>query len=60
MGKWVWATLAALPLAAAGLVYATSQGQASDQPAQVEAAYTCPITGEDLPCSQCCPLNQQQ
>jgi hypothetical protein len=24
-----------------------------------EAGYICPLTGEELPCPSCCPLNQQ-
>jgi hypothetical protein len=49
--KWLWATLLALPLAVAGgLVYANSRA----------GSYICPITGEELPCPRCCPLNQQQ
>src|SRR5260370_28908717 len=24
------------------------------------ASFTCPLTGEQLPCSGCCPLNQNQ
>lgn len=23
-----------------------------------EEPYTCPLTGEDLPCEKCCPLNE--
>jgi len=52
MCKWIWATLVAVPLAVAGgLVYAKSQ-QAS------AGSFVCPITGEELPCPNCCPLNQ--
>lgn len=25
-----------------------------------EGGYTCPLTGEQLPCPKCCPLNKQQ
>jgi hypothetical protein len=46
--KWLWASLLALPLAIAGVVYAKSQPR----------PYVCPITGETLPCPNCCPLNQ--
>ncbi len=47
MRKWVWAVLVLLPLAvASGLVYANSGD-----------GYTCPLTGEELPCPRCCPLN---
>jgi hypothetical protein len=57
MRKWIWGALAMLPLAVAGgLVYANTHGQA-DQPQQA-SGYVCPITGEELPCPNCCPLNQ--
>jgi hypothetical protein len=49
--KWLWTALLALPLAVAGVVYANSQQARS---------YICPITGEELPCEKCCPLNQTQ
>lgn len=52
MRKWLWTALLALPLVAGGgLVYANSQ-QASAE------TYVCPVTGEELPCPNCCPLNQ--
>lgn len=51
MRKWIWAILAALPLAVAGgLVYAKAQQAGA-------ASYVCPLTGEELPCPLCCPLN---
>lgn len=56
MRKWIWATLVAVSLAVAGgvgLVYANSQ-QANAE------GFVCPITGEELPCPKCCPLNQGQ
>ena len=46
--KWFWTVLVALPLAVASVVFAASQ----------PASYTCPLTGEELPCEKCCPLNQ--
>jgi hypothetical protein len=56
MRKWIYAALAALPLAVAGgLVYANTQGKANPQQA---GGYVCPITGEELPCPKCCPLNE--
>lgn len=52
MRKWIWAVVAALPLAVAGgLLYAKSQPNSTE-------GYVCPITGEELPCPECCPLNQ--
>ena len=45
----LWAALFAVPaLVAGGLAYANSQKA---------KPYTCPITGENLPCPKCCPLN---
>jgi hypothetical protein len=59
MRKWIYAILAALPLAVAGgMVYAKSQAKAS--PPQQAGSYVCPITGEELPCPKCCPLNQRK
>jgi hypothetical protein len=60
--KWVWTALLAVPLAVVGgLVYAKSLTQAEKDRQQVQAAgYTCPLTGEELPCPNCCPLNQQK
>jgi hypothetical protein len=50
--KWLWAALLAVPaVVAGGLAYANSQKAKS---------YTCPITGEELPCPRCCPLNGEQ
>ena len=47
--KWLWASLLTLPAAiVGGLVYANAQSR----------SYTCPITGEQLPCEKCCPLNE--
>jgi hypothetical protein len=52
MRKLLWAALALASLAAGGLVYAKSR-------TATEAPYICPITGEELPCPCCCPLNQE-
>ena len=53
MRKWIWAALVAVPLAVAGgvgLAYANSQQSNA-------GGFVCPVTGEVLPCSKCCPLN---
>jgi hypothetical protein len=60
--KLGWVALLVVPLVVAGLAYGQSlmRGQA-ERPQQVEAqGYTCPVTGEELPCPNCCPLNQQK
>ncbi len=49
--NWLWAALVAVPLAVTGVVYANQS---------VAQSYVCPITGEELPCEKCCPLNQKQ
>ena len=47
--KWLWAAVLAVPgVVAGGLAYANSL---KAEP------YTCPITGEELPCPKCCPLD---
>jgi len=57
--KMIGATLLALPLAVGGYVLANSQVQTSEKSAQVaEQGYLCPVTGEELPCPYCCPLNK--
>lgn len=45
--KWLLASLLALPMLAVGVVAAKSQTR----------SYTCPLTGEELLCPKCCPLN---
>lgn len=47
----LWVALLGLPLAVVGgLAYANNSQKAKQ-------TFTCPITGEELPCSKCCPLN---
>jgi hypothetical protein len=55
--KWLWSVLAALPLVFGGLVYANLQAQADGVKRQNDTTFVCPITGEDLPCRKCCPLD---
>lgn len=44
---WLCSLLLALPLLVAGAVYAGAKNH----------SYICPLTGEELRCSQCCRLN---
>ena len=53
--KLLWATVLSLPLAIAGLVYAGVQVNADIQ--SNDSGFVCPLTGEELPCPKCCPLN---
>lgn len=54
MKKYILSALLVLPLAVAGVAYAKSSKAAPKE----AAAYNCPLTGEDLPCPNCCPLNK--
>lgn len=55
--KSLWAALLALPLAIGGVVYGVSSK--ASQPKMAEG-YTCPLTGEELPCPNCCPLKAKR
>ena len=59
MRKLLYAALAVLPVAAlGGLAYAGVKGQTGNPEQAGAGAYVCPLTGEELPCPNCCPLNQ--
>ena len=62
MRKLIIATLAVVSLVGGGLIYAGSSYRNVDktEPTVAESGYTCPITGEELPCPNCCPLNQKR
>jgi hypothetical protein len=61
MRKFVLPALVVLPLALAGGVLWAKAGGQGEQPRQENAqGYVCPITGEELPCPDCCPLNEQK
>lgn len=47
--KLLWVALLGLPLAVVGGLAYANNSQAR--------TFTCPLTGEELPCSKCCPLN---
>ena len=53
------AALLALPVAVARLVYGQTLKQRRTDEQQVKAdSFICPLTGEELPCPNCCPLNK--
>lgn len=54
--NWLWAGLLAVPLAAAGIAYG-QVALANDVRPQEPTGFICPLTGEELPCPRCCPLN---
>ncbi len=54
--KWIGAVLVALPLVIGGLAFAAAQS-ASDTPSASAQGFVCPVTGEELRCEKCCPLN---
>lgn len=51
----VWASVLALPLAIAGAVLGPALAREQNQAGAVTEGYTCPVTGEELPCPLCCP-----
>lgn len=55
--KWLLTALLALPLAAAGVAYGRALVRVEH--GQETAGYVCPLTGEELPCPNCCPLNEK-
>ena len=56
----VGAALVSLPLIAGGLAIANAPKPATEPKQQVIAeGYICPVTGEELPCQSCCPLNDK-
>lgn len=54
MRKKMLLALLAIPFLAGGVALAMSAG-ASVVPAQPADDYICPVTGEVLPCPDCCP-----
>ena len=55
MRKWILrALLVALPAAVGAGAWA-HHAQANTSTA---GGYVCPVTGEELPCPNCCPLNE--
>ena len=58
MRKKMLRALLVVPLIAGGVAYAMS---ASTTKASVEARdrYICPVTGEVLPCPNCCPYDKK-
>ena len=59
MRKVICVGIIALSVAAGGFLYGKSLNDTSSRAPQViEPGYTCPLTGEELPCPNCCPLNE--
>ena len=58
--KLLGAALLSLPLVAGGIVLAATQRPEGDKQTQQasEQGFICPVTGEELPCPNCCPLNK--
>lgn len=64
--KLFWSLAGALPLLAVAawgapqlIAEATTAGDPQKSQPVKAAPYVCPLTGEELPCPKCCPLNQQ-
>lgn len=53
--KWFRVALLGLPLAIGGIALAVAQLSGSEK-----TTYTCPLTGQELPCPKCCPMGHNQ
>jgi len=61
MRRRLYLAILSVPLAIAGLVLGqTLTKQPPKTPQNTKAGYICPITGEELPCPNCCPLNKKK
>jgi len=58
--KWIFMAVPIVALFTAGLAYAVAPfgGAGEATPDEAESGFICPVTGEELPCSNCCPLNK--
>jgi hypothetical protein len=56
------ALLSAVPLAVAGgWIYANSRAETKAPTQQASSeGYICPVTGEELPCPECCPYKNEK
>lgn len=53
------AALVSLPLIVGGLAIARAPKPNDKQTQQAsEQGFICPVTGQELPCQNCCPLNE--
>ncbi len=64
MTTFVFSTLAILAIAAVCLLGGCASTSAKTERVSMGATsggegYSCPLTGEQLPCPKCCPLNKQ-
>jgi len=55
--RWLLTALLAVPLIGAGLAYAGGQYRGCVSPEKT--GFVCPLTGENLPCPNCCPTKGQ-
>lgn len=58
--KGFLAALLAVPLVIVSFVYGQALSERrTGKPEQLKAgSFICPVTGEELPCPKCCPLNK--
>ena len=56
--KWIGIPAVALPIVVGGFVLAGQARNGEKAGTTAAAGYTCPVTGEELPCPKCCPLNK--
>ncbi len=54
--KWILFSVPFVGLLAGGLAYSYASLAGSTAETTEAAGYVCPVTGEELPCPNCCPL----
>lgn len=59
MRKLIYTSVLALPVAIVASFFVASAVGSAEQSRPKAGAYICPITGETLPCPNCCPLNRR-
>ena len=57
--NWLVIALSLTPLLLAGGLFARSQIGTGAGSEQGHESFVCPLTGEELPCEKCCPLNEK-
>ena len=55
--KLLMTTAITLPILV-GVFVLAAQAREGGKEAQAKEGFTCPVTGEELPCPKCCPLNK--
>jgi hypothetical protein len=56
--RWLGLPAVVLPMIVGGIVLAGQSRDAARTEQTRLGGYVCPLTGDELPCPKCCPLNR--